>query len=116
MFPKTLAHAIKARGSSTTVTGQNFHYDAKSVDIYAMGVCLFEMSNLTKPYPEEMTSSTIAKIAAQDITYHNHDVQDACKELIETMLQLAPAQRPTADDVLKHRWICHGTIFNAIFT
>ena len=112
MFPKALAHATK--DDMTTLTRRDLHYDAKAVDIYAMGVCLFEMQNLTKPYPEEMNGITLDKITVQEITYHNHEVQDSCKDLIGQMLKLAPTQRPTADDVLKHRWICFGTVINAV--
>ena len=108
LYPTTLA---KVTGTSAK---PDFNYDAKAVDIYAMGVCLFEMCTLAKPYAEVMNTSTMNKIEAQEIQYQNREVDAACKELICAMLKLSPAKRPTIDDVVKHRWIRYGTVINAV--
>ena len=110
MFPKTLALATKTNNNIK----REYHYDAKAVDIYAMGVCLFEMVTLTKPFSEEMTVTTIGKIQDQEFEYHPLDVDSACKDLIGTMLKLSPRERPSVDAVVNHRWIAFGTVINTI--
>ena len=111
LFPKVKAAVM---GERKPKLGKDFNYDAKAVDIYAMGISLFEMFNLRKPYKDEINEATMSKMVGQKIKYTNHDVEDACKELIGMMLQMMPLDRPTADQVLKHRWMCFGTVINAV--
>lgn len=90
-------------------------YDAKAVDIFAIGVCLFEMLNKAKPYPEvgEVTDA----ILRQDIRYQAAISAD-CRELIGAMLRFESGSRPNADQVAKHKWIepgIFGTFINTIF-
>ena len=59
LYPKIKAVAMGARNPKVD---KDYRYDAKAVDIYAMGVCLFEMRNLSKPYKEEMNEATMSKI------------------------------------------------------
>src|SRR5699024_5762982 len=103
LFPKAVASAL---GKSSQLPS-DWTYDAKAVDVFALGVCLYEMLNLCKPFAEQMTTATVKKIAAGDIVYSNTKVEKACKELIGVMVRLEPNERPKAAEVLKHRWVCH---------
>ena len=105
-----------AAATGESYTKKEHFYDAKAVDIYAMGVCLFEMLNLTRPYVDEMDVHTFSKIKEQKIKYPTGEVEEACKELIAKMLRMKPIERPMVDDVLKHRWICFGTTINKVTT
>src|SRR5699024_9411965 len=67
-------------------------YDSKAVDIYAMGVCLFEMLNLSQPYPADAEDSTVQKIIRQDMRYLE-EVSRPCRDLIAAMLRFDPGQR-----------------------
>lgn len=74
-------------------------YDAKSVDIFAMGVCLFEMLHLCFPFVDKFD---IRKVK------FNPNLDHTVKNLIESMLALPPNQRPKVDEVLDHQWVCNG--------
>ena len=91
------------RGATAEGSAES-HYDSKAVDIYAMGVCLFEMLNLCQPYPADKKDSTVAKIVRQEIRYLEK-VPKQCRELIASMLRIDPGQRPKANDVLKNGWL-----------
>lgn len=114
LFPTTMMAALGTGGSNSKTKLQDWHYDAKAVDVFAMGVSLFEMFNLRKPFGETITKSVVKKIAAHDVHYHNHKVENACKNLIRDMLHIEPKKRPKAEELLKHRWVEHGSMINAI--
>lgn len=94
-------------------------YDGKKLDVYAMGVCLFEMLQLRKPFEDETTKETMAMIAAHQVHYHHGgaDVEEAAKELIASMTAFKPEDRPSAEEALKHRWITgHGHFVSALIS
>lgn len=41
-------------------------------------------------------------------------VTPECKDLVQSLLQRDPAQRPTAVEALKHRWGLHQHAMNAV--
>ena len=87
-------------------------YDAKAVDMYAMGVSLFEMLNLIKPYSKNVESNNVQSIINQKITYTNKKVENACKELINDLLKYSPEARLKVDEVLAHKWLKRFSVVN----
>ncbi|KAJ6216968.1 hypothetical protein RDWZM_008125 [Blomia tropicalis] len=79
-------------------------YDAKAVDIYAMGVSLFEMLNYSKPYPDINDEDTIEKIANKDLRY-KVNLPNEIKDLIESMLQFYPCLRPNVEQISHNQWL-----------
>ncbi|KAH9398113.1 protein serine/threonine kinase [Tyrophagus putrescentiae] len=112
-FTGSGSHSGHSHHNNATVP-DNWMYDAKAVDIYAMGICLFEMVELRKPFADDYSKEVMAKIAAHQVHYHGKEVNEACKDLIADMVNFKPEERPNVDQVLKHRWISHGRVFNTI--
>ncbi|KAH9392837.1 MAP/microtubule affinity-regulating kinase 4 [Tyrophagus putrescentiae] len=67
-------------------------YDSKAVDVYAMGVSLFEMLNGKKP-------------AAQGDLRYRVQLPASCRALIESMLMSRASRRPKAAQVLEDKWL-----------
>ncbi|KAI2809992.1 hypothetical protein BLOT_001146 [Blomia tropicalis] len=79
-------------------------YDAKAVDIFAMGVTLYEMLNFSKPYPETCDEITINKIINQNFRYVVN-LPSPLRELISSMLDFNSSRRPKIDQVFKNQWL-----------
>ena len=101
-------------GNNSKVSSIEKYYDAKAVDIYAMGVSLFEMFNMKKPYSKKMDLDTMRKIRNKEITWENQKMENICKELIYSMLSYNPEDRPNAEEVLKNRWLTRNTVINSL--
>ena len=85
----------------TRSSSESLGYDAKSVDIYAMGVCLYEMTNLGKPFSGDRGKKVIIN---QEIRYQVELCSDL-KDLIVAMLQIDANRRPNVDDVIQSKWL-----------
>lgn len=86
-------------------------YDGKAVDVYAMGVSLFEMINLIRPFkggPFTIKSPVLVDLQKRMVFNYNRTVRmpDKCKQLIVAMLDACPEKRPTASQVLAHPYLC----------
>ncbi len=99
-------------------------YDAKALDIYSLGVILFEMINLSKPFGEyihELIANLPIDVSARlgdehyikrqfdrDYKYKpeiDRKISKAVKDLIHKLLEPNPELRITAKEVLSHRWL-----------
>lgn len=81
-------------------------YDAKTVDIFAMGVCLYEMLQMKKPFENE----TVVKL--YKFSFESNVTQGA-RSLINSMLSKVPNERPNTQAVLKNRWV-NNSFLNAL--
>lgn len=91
----------------------NEKYLAKPVDIYAMGVSLFEMLNFWRPFfdlkrlePYQMRDPTLVQRQKSMQFFWNPrgTSNEMAKKIIGRMLQPKPGDRPTARDVLGSPW------------
>lgn len=88
-------------------------YDAKKVDMYALGVSLFEMLNHNKPFfdrlienNKKLVSIYLKKQHKKEFKYNkNVKLSKSAMELIDKLLEPEPEQRYTIADVIKHKWL-----------
>lgn len=85
-------------------------YDGKPVDMYAMGVSLFEMVNLTKPFrggPFLIRSQILINLQQRCELAFNPRVKlsSKCNALIMSLVKPKASSRPTAQLVYKDDWL-----------
>jgi serine/threonine protein kinase len=86
-------------------------YDYK-VDIWAIGILLYEMLHGYAPFKARSYDETFDKIAKEDILY-NPMISKEAIELIGTILQKDPKLRPDFDAIFSHPWLTkHEPRFN----
>lgn len=92
----------------------NEKYCARPVDIYAMGVSLFEMLNYWRPFfdmkrlePYQMHDQTLVNKQKTMQFFWNprSTANEMAKKIIVRMLQPKPSDRPLARDVLTSPWV-----------
>eukprot|EP00197_Chlamydomonas_leiostraca_P009524 CAMPEP_0202860068 /NCGR_PEP_ID=MMETSP1391-20130828/1933_1 /ASSEMBLY_ACC=CAM_ASM_000867 /TAXON_ID=1034604 /ORGANISM="Chlamydomonas leiostraca, Strain SAG 11-49" /LENGTH=521 /DNA_ID=CAMNT_0049539199 /DNA_START=181 /DNA_END=1746 /DNA_ORIENTATION=- len=85
--------------------GRNLRpYDEK-VDVWAVGVLCYELLVGCPPYEVEDPKETAKLIlAAKPPPFPTH-LSDGCVDFIRRALARKAAQRPAADDMLKHPWV-----------
>lgn len=76
-------------------------YIGPEIDIWSLGVCLFEM--VTGYIPFQSSKCTVLRKFS--IPLKEEKLSSDCKDIIEWMLQLDPKKRPTAKDLLRHSWL-----------
>lgn len=92
-----------------SICSQVWPYDAKAGDMYAMGVCLFQMVNLTRPYDEKLFEKDqyayIEKQRKRDYTFNSRfaaHCNEKVKHLIFLLLEPKPGVRTSAKGALVH--------------
>ena len=90
-------------------------YDAKKVDMYALGVSLFEMLNHNLPFCESsVLDENDKKIVAFYVKLQNKKefkynksvkLSKQVTDLIDKLLEPVPEKRAVIADVLKHKWM-----------
>jgi len=78
-------------------------YD-KSIDIWGLGILLYEFLVGSPPFEEKDRKETFKRIQSVDIHFPE-DFPELAKDLIEKMLQKDPSKRMSLNDVKKHPWI-----------
>lgn len=79
-------------------------YDAPAVDIWSLGVILFMLVCGQPPFQEANDSETLTMIMDCKYTVPAH-VSNACKDLINRMLQRDPKRRASLDEIESHAWL-----------
>ena len=75
-----------------------------AVDIWALGILLFEFLTGNAPFEEDERDKTISRIKAVDIHFPD-DFPALAKDLILKLLQKDPKDRIALSDVKNHPWI-----------
>ena len=78
-----------------------------NVDLWALGILMFEFCVGRPPFETESHNETYRKITKIDITWPtptNHLSEDA-RDLIIKLLRKNPSERMPLEDVLRHPWV-----------
>uniref|UniRef100_A0A671LNB0 SNF-related serine/threonine-protein kinase n=1 Tax=Sinocyclocheilus anshuiensis TaxID=1608454 RepID=A0A671LNB0_9TELE len=79
-------------------------YDAPAVDIWSLGVILFMLVCGQPPFQEANDSETLTMIMDCKYTVPAH-ISNACKDLINRMLQRDPKRRASLEEIESHTWL-----------
>jgi serine/threonine protein kinase len=81
----------------------------KPVDVWAMGVITYFLLCGYTPFDKDSQAKETQAIIAGDYKFEPaeywENVSETAKEFIRSCLTVDPAKRPTADEVLKHKWL-----------
>ena len=84
----------------------------EAVDMWAMGVLLYTMFVAFPPFSDDNTSKLFAKIVKGEYSMPSpyfDGISDNAKDLIRSLLVVAPEKRLEAKDALWHVWITDST-------
>mmetsp|Transcript_13713 Transcript_13713/g.34463 ORF Transcript_13713/g.34463 Transcript_13713/m.34463 type:complete len:384 (-) Transcript_13713:81-1232(-) len=124
MAPEMLGYgggAAKGRGqvqaAGSVMGGNGKMYDARAVDVWAMGVMLYLMVAGVYPFEDpqnpDNVACTLQNVRDGRIRPLPADVSHQCADLIVRMLHKKTSKRLTLDQVLQHPWIkingAHGS-------
>ncbi|PXF45157.1 Serine/threonine-protein kinase Aurora-3 [Gracilariopsis chorda] len=83
---------------------ENQTYDS-SVDLWSLGVLLYEMLYGTPPFEEEDSWHTKQRIQKVDLHFPRGPISEEAKHLIRCLLRKVPAERLSLPKLLCHPWI-----------
>jgi len=104
-------------GIGPAMPGTGPKYDAKAVDVWAMGVLMYLL--VTGVYPFEdpahpnSVSHTLQNVRAGRMRPFPDDVSPELQELIKHMLQREPQKRITLRQVSQHPWVRKNAMIHA---
>jgi len=88
-------------------------YNPASADVWSLGVVLFIALCGYSPFDTASAAATMVLSPILDWPRHI-EISHQAKALVESMLQVNPADRPTMKEILQHRWITKGSIFQRL--
>jgi polo-like kinase 1 len=87
--------------------GKNGH--SYEVDIWSLGVIIYALLIGKPPYETPDVKTTYKKIKANSYSFPEHvPISDAAKSLIQKILVLDPAARPSLDEIMEHPFLNNG--------
>lgn len=90
------------------------NYPATKVDIWCLGLILFELLT-SKPLFDSMNEQKlIATIIRGDFEPLGLGFSQEARTLCSDMLSMDPQERPTCDEILRYDWLCKDEIQPAI--
>lgn len=110
-------HAVRANRRTTMCGTLDFlspemcegrEYDT-SIDLWSLGVLLYEMLYGKPPFEEESEVDTKERIKQVDIVFPRGNISSRAKHLIRSLLRRDPEKRLPLTDVLRHPWILEHT-------
>lgn len=110
-------HAVRASRRTTMCGTLDFlspemcegrEYDT-SIDLWSLGVLLYEMLYGKPPFEEESELDTKERIKQVDIVFPRGNISNRAKHLIRSLLRRDPKKRLPLTDVLRHPWILEHT-------
>lgn len=83
---------------------QGHKFDGPKVDVWSLGVMLYEMLTATLPFPGSTWPHIIERVLHGKYYVPEYISQD-CRDLLSKMLVLDPSKRATMDVVMKDAWV-----------
>uniref|UniRef100_A0A7R9V348 Protein kinase domain-containing protein n=1 Tax=Chlamydomonas euryale TaxID=1486919 RepID=A0A7R9V348_9CHLO len=77
----------------------------EKVDVWAMGVLLYELLVGKPPFEVDDATETTRRILACEMSDMPQHIPSDCAEFIRWALTVSPADRPSASQLLHHRWL-----------
>ncbi|GLC77801.1 hypothetical protein PLESTB_000955400 [Pleodorina starrii] len=87
-------------------------YDGPSVDIWSMGVILYEALCGTLPFKGASQAALFKAIQRGTFEPLPSSVSSECKDLVRRMLVVDPQSRITMDEILRHPWVTKAVAKN----
>ena len=86
------------------VGSENYDY---SVDIWSLGILLYELLFGHSPFKGSNTNNIIQNIKSHELNYDdkNKKISKSCKDLIQKLLNMNPQKRLKIKDILEHPFI-----------
>ncbi|KAK7449245.1 Calcium/calmodulin-dependent protein kinase type I [Stygiomarasmius scandens] len=85
----------------------------KPVDIWAMGVITYFLLAGYTPFDRDSQQAEMEAIIAGDYKFEPHEywanVSETARDFVRECLTIDPANRPTAEEALKHKWLADST-------
>ncbi|XP_062518818.1 mitogen-activated protein kinase kinase kinase 2-like isoform X2 [Corticium candelabrum] len=95
--------------SPEVINGKGY---GRKADVWSVGCTVVEMLTTKPPWHELEAVAALFKIATEPTVPHlPEDVSDPARDFIHRALTRDPADRPSADELLKHEFVCSEWTF-----